>query len=132
MIVYKTDLNGITKDQLKGFFVGWKDPLTPERHLEILQNSYIFVLAVDNEKNNVVGFVNALSDKLQFAFIPMLEVLPNFQNKGIGSKLMEIILSNLEHIDCVDLTCDPELQPFYERFKLLRSRGMVIRRYMER
>lgn len=132
MIVYKTDLNGITKDQLKGFFVGWKDPLTPEKHLEILQNSYIFVLAVDNEKNNVVGFVNVLSDKLQFAFIPMLEVLPNFQNKGIGSKLMEIILSNLEHIDCVDLTCDPELQPFYERFKLLRSRGMVIRRYMER
>jgi len=132
MIVYKTDLNGITKDQLKGFFVGWKDPLTPEKHLEILQNSYIFVLAVDNEKNNVVGFVNALSDKLQFAFIPMLEVLPNFQNKGIGSKLMGIILSNLEHIDCVDLTCDPELQPFYERFKLLRSRGMVIRRYMER
>ena len=132
MIVYKTDLNGITKDQLKGFFVGWKDPLTPERHLEILQNSYIFVLAIDNEKNNVVGFVNALSDKLQFAFIPMLEVLPNFQNMGIGSKLMEIILSNLEHIDCVDLTCDPELQPFYERFKLLRSRGMVIRRYMER
>ena len=132
MIVYKTDLNGIKKDQLKGFFVSWKDPLTPEKHFDILNNSYIFILAVDNETNNVVGFVYALSDKLQFAFIPMLEVLPHFQNKGIGSKLMEIILSNLEHIDCIDLTCDPELQSFYEIFKMLRSHGMVIRRYLDR
>jgi len=98
--------------------------------MQILQNSYRFVLAIDIETNMVVGFINALSDKIQFAFIPMLEVLPDYQNKGIGTKLMEILLSKLVHIDCIDLTCDPEKQSFYERFNMLKSHGMVIRRYL--
>ncbi len=130
MITYQTDLSGITKEQLKGFFVGWSVPFTVEEHYEILQNSYMFVLAINTETNNVVGFVNAISDKLKFAFIPMLEILPPFKNMGIGSKLMETLLSNLEHIPCIDLTCEPEMQPFYERFKLIRSHGMIIRRYL--
>ena len=132
MIYYITDLNDINKDQLQGFFVGWKIPLSSEKHLEILKNSYTFVVAIDTETNNVVGFVNALSDKIQFAFIPMLEVLPNYQSNGIGSQLMERILTKLEHIDCIDLTCDPDKQAFYERFKMLKSNGMVIRRYLDR
>ncbi|MCK4239426.1 MAG: hypothetical protein KAX33_09905, partial [Candidatus Lokiarchaeota archaeon] len=74
----------------------------------------------------------ALSDKIQFAFIPMLEVLPNYQSNGIDSQLMERILTKLEHIDCIDLTCDPDKQAFYERFKMLKSNGMVIRRYIDR
>ncbi|NQT60504.1 MAG: GNAT family N-acetyltransferase [Bacteroidetes bacterium] len=130
MILYKTDLVGIATEQLKNFFVGWKEPLLPEDHMQILQNSYRFVLAIDIETNMVVGFINALSDKIQFAFIPMLEVLPDYQNKGIGTKLMEILLSKLVHIDCIDLTCDPEKQSFYERFNMLKSHGMVIRRYL--
>ena len=112
MIRYQTDLNGITKEQLEGFFVGWSVPFTQDEHYEILQNSYMFVLAINTETNNVVGFVNAISDKLKFAFIPMLEVLPPFKNMGIGTKLMETLLSKLEHRSFIDLTCDPEMQPY--------------------
>ena len=132
MIRYQTDLNGITKEQLEGFFVGWSVPFTQDEHYEILQNSYMFVLAINTETNNVVGFVNAISDKLKFAFIPMLEVLPPFKNMGIGTKLMETLLSKLEHLSCIDLTCDPEMQPYYEKFKLTRSHGMVIRRFLKK
>jgi ribosomal protein S18 acetylase RimI-like enzyme len=62
----------------------------------------------------------------------MLEVLPDYKNRGIGSELMKRLLTNLEHIDCIDLTCDSNIQPFYEKFSMLRSNGMVIRRYLDR
>ena len=131
MIEYKKELTKIDSDQLSGFFVGWKQPLSKEKHYQILKNSEYIFLAFDTREEKVVGFVNALSDGVSFAFIPMLEVLPEYQNRGIGTKLMEMLLSDLEEISNIDLTCDPELQNFYERFGMLKSRGMVIRKYLE-
>lgn len=93
----------------------------------ILKNSYRFVLA--KHENNVVGFVNALSDGLKFAFIPMLEVLPEYKRRGIGTKLLNILFEELKNIQNIDLTCDKELQPFYEKFGMVKSCGMVLRKY---
>lgn len=104
-------------------------PLTPQIHLKLLENSYAFVLALDPEMNRVVGFINALSDGVQAAFIPLLEVVPGYQRRGIGSELLKRMLARLEAIPNIDLTCDPELQPFYARFGMQPSHGMVIRRY---
>ena len=130
MIKYLYSLDRITAEQLEGFFVGWADPLTPEEHLQALKNSEYLVLAYDTEKEKVVGFINALSDEVNFAFIPMLEVLPAYQDQGIGQELMRKMLALLNHLNCIDLTCDQELQPFYERFGMLRSQGMVIRKHL--
>lgn len=106
MIEYMTELNGIRPEDLEGFFVGWKKPLSIYEHYEILKNSSYIVIAYDTESSKVVGFINALSDKVNFAFIPMLEVLPEYQHKGIGSRLMKIMLELLKNISCIDLTCD--------------------------
>mgnify|MGYP001035906081 CR=1 FL=1 len=125
---YQDDLTGITREQLSCFCVGWKYPLNGEELYKILQNSYTFVLAVDG--NRVVGFVNALSDGLKFAFIPMLEVLPDYKNQGIGTKLMTRLLDRLHDIQNIDLTCDIDLQTFYDKFGMLKSNGMVLRKYL--
>ncbi|QVK19483.1 GNAT family N-acetyltransferase [Mycoplasmatota bacterium] len=130
MISYQTDLKSINQEMLEGFFVGWKKPLSKEEHFQILQNSQYIVVAIDHTKNQVVGFINALSDKVQFAFIPMLEVLPDYQNQKIGSHLMELMLNSLNHINNIDLTCDKPLQAFYQKFKMLNSQGMIIRKYL--
>ncbi len=63
-----------------------------------------------------------------YAFIPLLEVLPSHRGRGIGSELVERLLEELKHFYAVDLMCDPELQPFYDRFGMHRAIGMVIRR----
>lgn len=131
MIIYQKDLNNISKNQLKGFFVGWSSPLTVAQHFQILENSQCFVLARDTESNQVIGFINALSDNVNFAFIPMLEVLPDYQNKGIGTQLMKIMLEQLSEITCVDLTCDENMQAFYQRFSMLKSHGMILRKYLK-
>ena len=126
---YIDNIELITSEQLQGFFVGWKFPLTPERHYELLKGSTHFIVAVDDGK--AAGYITALSDGVISSFIPQLEVLPEYKNRGIGSELVRRMLVKLDGIMNVDLTCDPDIQPFYERFKMLRSSGMVLRKYLE-
>ena len=128
MIEYRETPEEITADMLKGFCVGWAKPLTPSQLHEILKNSYKIVIAV--EDNNVIGFINSISDKIKFAFIPMLEILPEYQNQGIGSELVKRLFAQLEKIDNIDLMCDKELQAYYEKFGMIKYTGMVIRKHL--
>jgi len=128
LIRYTESLDGVTAEMLDGFFTGWRSPRTPKEHLAILRGSDRVILAIDEEENRVVGFATALTDGVQAAFIPLLEVLPDAQRRGIGTELMHRMLAGLRSIPCVDLSCDPDLQPFYERLGMARSVGMILRR----
>ncbi|MBM4079513.1 MAG: GNAT family N-acetyltransferase [Planctomycetes bacterium] len=128
-IRYTTSLDGITPDKLVGFFSGWRRPLSPEAHLRVLRGSRHVVLAMDERTGRVVGFINALTDEAHSAFIPLLEVLPEYRRKGIGRELVRRMLHELRNFPCIDLTCDPALQPFYEKCGMRRSVGMVVRNY---
>lgn len=129
MIAYTNSLDGITADKLHGFFVGWPNPPTPETHLRILQGSAHFILAIDNETGQVVGFITAISDDISAAYIPHLEVLPDYKHRGIGSGLVQRMLTALKDIYMVDLICDADLQPFYGRFGMRPYTGMIHRNY---
>lgn len=127
---YVQTLEGISPDMLKGgFFVNWPNPPTPETHFELLQNSYRVVLALDEESKKVVGFINAISDGVLSVYIPLLEVLPKYQNQGIGSKLVKIMLDQLKHLYMIDLLCDENLQSYYEKLGMNKAQGMMIRNY---
>ena len=54
----------IQPKQIEGFFTNWQVPLSPKTHLQLLQNSDEFILAIDDETSNVVGFVTAITDKV--------------------------------------------------------------------
>ena len=128
MIRYTDSLAGITPEQLKGgFFVGWSNPPDAETHLHILQGSYKVWLALDDER--VVGFITAISDGVLTAFIPLLEVLEDYQTQGVGSELTRRMLNSLDHLYSVDLMCDDDVQPFYERLGLTPYTGMIYRNY---
>lgn len=71
MIIYHDNKNDISTDQLKGFFVGWKKPLTAEQHCKVLYGSTYFIVAVDDETNEAIGYITALSDGVNSAFIPV-------------------------------------------------------------
>src|SRR5215210_5285014 len=113
MILYADSLDGICAVQLRGFFVDWPHPPTPETHLKLLASSDFIVLAIDDEIDAVVGFATALTDGILSAYIPLLEVLPAHQGQGIGQTLVRRLLERLGDLYMVDLLCDPELEVFY-------------------
>jgi ribosomal protein S18 acetylase RimI-like enzyme len=100
-----------------------------DTHLRILKESYAVVLAVEVTSQRVVGFVTAISDGVLAAYLPLLEVLPEFQNQGIGNELVQRMLTRLSSLYMVDIVCDPKLESFYERFGLKARVGMVLRNY---
>jgi ribosomal protein S18 acetylase RimI-like enzyme len=114
-VVYTTDVTGLSPAELEGLFVDWPSPPSPERHLEILRGSDKVVLAREGEGGRVIGFVTAISDGVLSAYIPLLEVLPDRQGRGIGSGLIRRLLAKLGDLYMIDLQCDEELDPFYRR-----------------
>lgn len=71
------------------------------------------VRALDGDE--VVGYVNAISDGVLNAFIPWLEVRPDHQGRGIGSELLRRVIEQLGGMYAIDLCFDPELTPYYEQ-----------------
>jgi ribosomal protein S18 acetylase RimI-like enzyme len=129
MMIYKNSLDGISSDMLEGFFVDWPNSPNAQTHLKLLQNSSKVVIALDDHTNQVVGFITAISDGILSAYIPFLEVLPEYKNKGIGKELVKQMLKELDDIYMVDLCCDDDLVPYYEKFGMIKSNGMLVRNY---
>lgn len=128
-IHYQTDTTDIYAHMLTGFFEGWPNPPDSATHLRILRGSSHIVLALDPGRQTVIGFITAVSDGVSAAFIPHLEVLPEFRKQGIGRELVQRMIEELNGIYVIDLMCDEDVVPFYEKLGMSRATGMVIRNY---
>jgi GNAT superfamily N-acetyltransferase len=116
MIEYRDDVMAIRADQLAGgFFEGWPSPPSPEQHLAHLRGAEVAIVAVDVATGRIVGFVSAIGDGVFAAFVPLLEVLPAYRGRGIGTELVRRVLLRLGDRYSIDLVCDADLVPFYER-----------------
>jgi ribosomal protein S18 acetylase RimI-like enzyme len=127
MINYKNSMVTISHKNFSGLFVGWPNPPSEETLMRILKGSYRFILAMEGDK--VVGFINAISDGVLSAYIPLLEVLPEYQSRGIGKELVTKMREELKHLYMVDLLCDEELIPYYEKQGMSKATGALIRNY---
>ena len=131
MVTYSVNDPSLKADDFDGFFVGWPKRPSSTQALRALKNSYVYVVARDDSegvRGRMVGFVSAVSDCVLCAYIPLLEVLPEYQRRGIGTELMRKVLAELRGLYVTDLTCDPDLQPFYERLGMTPAIAMTLRR----
>lgn len=126
-VVYTSSHDNVSFEN--GFFDGWPNPPDQVVHRRILQNSYRAYVAIDRETNRIVGFLNVISDGVLSAYIPLLEVVPAYKGRSIGTALVSKALDDLSGLYMIDLLCDTELSPFYERFGLRRAGGMCLRNY---
>ncbi len=124
---YFNDTNILKDLALDGFFVGWPNPPSNEAFIKLLEGSYKVVLAVDDQR--LVGFITAISDGVLSSYIPFLEVLPQYQSKGIGKELVSRMKEQLGHLYMIDLLCDQALVSYYERLGMLPATGAMIRNY---
>lgn len=78
--------------------------------------SYYHIAAYDED--NLVGFIDCISNGVTDAYIQDLMVDPLYQGKGIGSELMNKMINYLKekHIYIISVIFDESLKSFYERF----------------
>ena len=127
MLTYHDDVAGVTEPMLVGFFEGLPSPPSPARHLELLASSDLVAIARDGA--SVVGFATAITDGVLSAYIPLLEVRPDYRGQGVGTALIERLLVRLDHLYMVDVACDDDVVPFYERLGFVRGVSMMRRNY---
>lgn len=112
-----------------GFFDGWLNPPDAKTHREILSKSYKSFVAIDDDKKEIVGFINVISDGVLTAYIPLLEVIPKYKNMGIGGKLVNMVMEEFKDFYMIDIICNSELVHFYEKFGMSKANGMIKRNY---
>lgn len=84
----------------------------PDTHRRAFEASYITVFIY--RAGQLIGFGRAISDGVYQAAIYDCAVLPEFQGKGLGERLMQNILAEI--VDCnVILYASPGKEGFYQK-----------------
>lgn len=60
-------------------------------------------MAVHREANEAAGFITALSDSASAAYIPLLEVRPQWRSQGLGSHLVRLMMDVLRDQYMIDI-----------------------------
>jgi ribosomal protein S18 acetylase RimI-like enzyme len=116
----------VTSDDLRPFFEGWATRPRPDRIIAALRGADEVAFAWDGDR--LVGLATAISDGALFAYLPLLEVLPDRRDEGIGTRLVRDLVGRFADRYGVDLCCDDDVVGFYERLGFARVNGMVLRR----
>ena len=70
------------------------------------------------EKNELIGYIDCVSNGVTDAYIQDLIVHPNYQKKGVDTELMNQMITYLKEkrIYMISVVYEESLKPFYEKF----------------
>ena len=94
--------------------VGWN---RMEEELRNPQKTSFYHIAA-YEEDELVGYIDCVSNGVTDAYIQDLMVHPKYQGKGVGSELMNKMIEYLKanKIYMISVIFDESLKSFYERF----------------
>ena len=114
---FLTDKN-INLKQLINLYqsVGWTSYTEKPKLLQQAVHNSLYVLGAFDH-NQLIGLIRVVGDGLTIIYIQDLLVLPAYQNKGIGSTLINKVRKEFRHVrQQVLLTMEePETRAFYEK-----------------
>lgn len=105
--------------------VGWWPERKEEDISKMLENS--IAIGVWKE-DQLIGFARAVTDGIFRAYIEDVVVHDRVRNKGIGEKMMTMLLDELAHIDIVSLFCEEKLIKFYGKQQFKATKQIVMHR----
>lgn len=115
--MYKyTEEKKFTKEQVQDLFlsVNWISGNYPDSLYKALMNSSTVLTVWDNEK--LIGLTRVLDDTAMLAQIHYVLVHPNYQRKGIASKMMEYIKEKYKNFLYIEVMPEDQSNiPFYEK-----------------
>lgn len=130
-----SDSEGVSVEKLNKLFqvIGWKRD--PAKWQKIFEKSTYIVTAYS--QNTLVGFGRIMEDGVMCMFYDIC-VHPDYQNKGIGTKIMEMLIDKVKDKGYVSIGLfawegNPENISFYESLGFEKvSTGMELVKHMVR
>ena len=94
--------------------VGWNR--MEKEYNNPLMTSYYHVAVYENEE--LVGYIDCVSNGVTDAYIQDLMVHPDYQGKGVGTELMNKMIKYLkeQRIYIISVVFEERLKRFYDRF----------------
>ncbi|WKN43903.1 GNAT family N-acetyltransferase [Tunicatimonas pelagia] len=109
------ETKGIKKKDILSLYEAneWSSAQKPDALYNALMNSDTLVSAWDG--NILVGIGNAITDGHLVVYYPHLLVLPNYQGRGVGKKIMEVFRERYASFHQQILVADGQAINFYEQ-----------------
>ena len=94
--------------------VGWNR--MEDEYNNPLMTSYYHIAVYEDGK--LVGYIDSVSNGVTDAYIQDLMVHPDYQGKGVGTELMNQMITYLKEnrIYIISVVFEESLKPFYDRF----------------
>ncbi len=104
--------------------VGWD--ARKEKLERIIGRTYTTAACFDG--NRLIGFVDVISDGVDDAFIRNLLVHPDYRGKGIGLRLLQIIIKRIktDRIKTINVLFEPQLAELYRKAGFRIIKGGII------
>ena len=97
----------------------WSSANKPDLLHKALLASHSLVTAWDGQK--LVGLGNAITDGYLVIYYPHMLVLPDYQGRGIGTRLMQMLMARYEGFHQHMLVADGRAIAFYRKFGFERA-----------
>lgn len=124
-IQYTNSVENINWEDVSNIFkvVGWGERIAENVKLSFQRSSFVRFAYVDNE---LVGVGRTVDDGYYYGWIVDLAVLPKHQGKGIGTKILSELESDLKPFLTTMLTAAPGKSGFYEKRGWYKQRSAYI------
>lgn len=125
MKITYSECKEISREQLQNLFksLDWKSGDFPDELQEVMKNSHSVVTAW--YQGELIGLVNALSDGVMTVYFHYMLVHPNYQNKGIGKNILEMILRRYEGYKNKLLISYENAESFYRKAGFKPEEGTI-------
>ena len=121
-IQYTNSIENINWENVSNIFkvVGWGERLSENVKLAFEKSSFVRFAYIDDE---LVGVGRTVDDGYYYGWIVDLAVLPKYQEKGIGTKILRELESDLKPFLTTMLTAAPGKSGFYEKLGWHKQRS---------
>lgn len=137
MIRIKENVNNVNEFNLLYDLVGW-GAYDEETSKKVLNNTYYSVSIYDD--NKIIGYGRLIGDSICFMYIHDVMVKPEYQNKKIGTIIMNKLIDKIDDIKkenpyvMVYLGASKGKEGFYEKFGFVERQeedlgaGMILKK----
>jgi len=114
-------------DDLMRLYAGewWTRERTRPDVERMLADSDLLFVVTERESQSLVAFARVLTDRTYVALLLDTIVAPAYRGRGLGRLLVEHVCSapELRDVERIELTCQPELLPFYRTWGFTENVG---------